>query len=82
MGESQDHKKVMGYSLELPVSSIFHMPLKGFSLNFGQMFISVRRCAEPMTQVCRFEVKVIKKVMGLSFKIMCLLHMFLDQTGD
>ena len=25
------------------------LPLEGFSLNFGQMFISVRRCAEPKT---------------------------------
>ena len=30
----------------------------GFSLNFGQMFISVGQCAEPITQPSRLKVKV------------------------
>ena len=36
----------MGLSLEFCVRSISPIPLEGFSLNFGRMFASVRRCAE------------------------------------
>ena len=38
-------------------------PLKN-SLSFGQMFTSVRRCAEPMTQSRRLKVRV--TVTGIS----------------
>ena len=38
--------------------SISPIPLEGFSLNFGHMFASVRRCAELITQPCWHKVKV------------------------
>ena len=50
--------KVTGLSLEFCVRSISPLPLGGFSLNFGQMFISVGLCAEPITQPCWLKVKV------------------------
>ena len=34
------------------------LPLEGFSLNFGHMFASVRRCAKLITQPCPHKVKV------------------------
>ena len=40
------------------VRSICPEPLEGFLLNFTQMFPSVRRRAEPMTQLCKIKVKV------------------------
>ena len=40
----------MDLSLEFCVRSISPIPLEGFSLNFGHMFASVRRCAELITQ--------------------------------
>ena len=50
--------KVTSLSLEFGVSSISPLPLEGFSLNVGQMFASVRWCAEPITQLCWLKVKV------------------------
>ena len=44
--------KVTDLSLEFCVSSVSPLPLGGFSLNFGQMVISVGQCAEPITQPC------------------------------
>ena len=38
----------MGLSLEFRVRSISPIPLEGFSLNFGHMFASVRRCDSTM----------------------------------
>ena len=35
-------------------------PFVRFSLNFTQMFLSVKWCAEHMTQLCRLKVKVSK----------------------
>ena len=55
---SRSQVKVMGLSLEFRVRSISPIPLKGFSLNFGHMFASVRRYAELITQPCRHKVKV------------------------
>ena len=46
------------WALEFRVCSISAIPLEGFSLNFGHMFASVRRCAELITQPCRHKVKV------------------------
>ena len=40
------------------LNSISPIPLEGFSLNFGHMFASVRRCAELITQPCQHKVKV------------------------
>ena len=40
------------------VHSIYPEPLERFSLNFTQTFLSVRRCAEPMTQLHRLNVNV------------------------
>ena len=68
------HVKVIGFSFEFRVRSISPIPLEGFSLNFGHMFASVRRCAEPITQPCRHKVKV--TVQGHRFEpwILCPLH--------
>ena len=58
----------MGLSLEFRVCSISPIPLEGFSLNFGQMFTLVRRCAESITQPCRLKVKVTVQGHGLSIE--------------
>ena len=64
------------------VSAPYLLPLERFSLNFGQMLIPVRWCAEPMTQLCRLMVKVTIKGSGGYLLILCPLHIFLDQTWD
>ena len=48
----------MGFTLEFHVRWLSPEPLHQFSINFTQMFLSVRRCAEPMTQLPRLKVKV------------------------
>ena len=50
--------KVMDLNLEFRVCSVSPIPVEGFSLNFGQMFTLVRRCAELITQPCQLKVKV------------------------
>ena len=55
---SRSQFKVTGLSLEYRVSSVSPIPVEGFSLNFGQMFTLVRRCAESIPQPCRLKVKV------------------------
>ena len=55
---SRSQLKVTSLSLEFGVSSISPLPLEGFSLNVGQMFASLRWCAEPITQLCWLKVKV------------------------
>ena len=55
--DSRSQFKVMEESREFRVRPI-SLRLEGFSLNFGQMLISVRRCAEPMDQLCRLNVKM------------------------
>ena len=50
--------KITSLSLEFGIGSISPLALKGFSLNIGQMFASVRWCAEPITQLCWLKVKV------------------------
>ena len=47
-------------------------PFKRFSLNFGQMFSSVSRCAEPISQP--FQLKVTGQGHGFEPWISCLLH--------
>ena len=42
--------------LSFQFSSIFPEPFKQFSLNFTQMFISVRRCADSITHLHRLQV--------------------------
>ena len=71
---SRSQFKVMGLNLEICVRSVYPLPLRGFSLNFGQMFISVGQCAEPITQPCGLKVKV--AVEGHEFEpwIWCRLH--------
>ena len=49
------------------VRSIFLESFERFSLNFTQMFLSVRRCAEHMTQLPRLKVKV--KGFTLEFRV-------------
>ena len=63
--DSRSHFKVMWFTLQC-MSSISPEPIERFSLNFTQMFLSVRRCAEHMTQLHRL------KVTGQG--ISCLLH--------
>ena len=46
----------MGFTLEFHVRPISPGPFKQFSLKFTQMLLSVRGCAEPMTQLCRLKV--------------------------
>ena len=65
---SRSQVKVVGLSLEFLVRSISPIPLEGFSLNFGHMFASVRRCAELITQPCRHKVKVTVQGHGLSLE--------------
>ena len=48
---SRSQFKVMGFFLEFCVRSITPEPFERFSLNFGQMFKSLKQCAEPMTQL-------------------------------
>ena len=55
---SSSHFKIMGFALEFCVCSISPEPFEQFSLKFTQMFLSVRRCAESLTQLCRLKVKV------------------------
>ena len=50
--------KVKGFTLEILVRSISPERFRRFSLNFTQMLFSVRRRAEPMTQLCRLKVIV------------------------
>ena len=57
----QAHKVTVqghGLSLEFCICAVSPLSLRGFSLNFGQMFTSVGQCAEPITQPCRLKVKV------------------------
>ena len=44
------------YPLQFPVRSISPEPFERLSLNFTQMFLSARRCAEHMTQLWSLEV--------------------------
>ena len=44
--------------LKFRVCSISPEPFVRFSLNFIEIFLSVRRCAESMTQLCRLKFKV------------------------
>ena len=50
---SRSQVKVIEFTLEFHVHFIFSLPLEGYSLNLGQMLISARQFAEPMTQLCR-----------------------------
>ena len=45
-----------------------------FALNLTQMFLSVRWCAEHMTQLPRFKVKVTGQGQGIYHLIWCPLH--------
>ena len=45
--------KVTGFALEVGVCYISPEPFESFSFNFTQMFLSVRRCAEAITQLQR-----------------------------
>ena len=48
----------MGLPLQFGVHSISPEPFERFSLNFTQMFLSVRWCAGPMALLRRLKVKV------------------------
>ena len=45
------------------------------------MIFKVRRCAEPMTQLCRLIVKVMVGGHGIFSWFLCLLHIALSQEG-
>ena len=55
---SRSQLKITSLSLEFHVHSISPEPFERYLLNLGQMFALVRWCAEPITQQCRFKVKV------------------------
>ena len=46
----------MGFSLEFLVHSISPLSVEVFSLNFNEMLISVRHCAEILNQLCRLNI--------------------------
>ena len=48
----------MGFILQFRIRSISSELFERFIVNFNQITISVRRCAEPMIWVCRLKVKV------------------------
>ena len=48
----------MGFILQFCIRSKSSEPFERFIVNFNQITISVRRCAEPMIWVCRLKVKV------------------------
>ena len=47
----------MRFTLQFYVRSISSEPFERFIVNFTQMSLSVKRCAEPMNRVCRLKVK-------------------------
>ena len=49
-------------------------PFERFSLNFGQMFTSVSRCAELISQPCQLKIKVTGQGHGFEPWISCPLH--------
>ena len=55
---SRSHFNVVGFTLQFCVCSISSEPFERFIVNFTQMPLSVRRCAEPMNRVCKLKVKV------------------------
>ena len=66
------HDSAQGHisrSWDLPfkfcVSSIPPEPFERFSLNFTQMFLSVRHYAESMTQLCRLKARVTLQCHGI-----------------
>ena len=63
--------KVMGIILEFHVHSMSPEPFERFSLNFTQMFPSVRRCAKPITWLGRLKVKVTLQGHGL-YPLICV----------
>ena len=56
--DSRSQVKVKVFTLELGARSISPEPLGRFSINFTQMFLSVRRCAEFMTWQHRLKIKI------------------------
>ena len=51
--------QVKGFTLEFRFHSISPEPLRRYSFNFTQMFLSMRWCAEPITVLHRHKIKVI-----------------------
>ena len=58
------------------VSSISPEPFERFKLNFTQVFLSVSRCKEPMTQNCRLKVQGTLQGLGIYPSLFCPLHIF------
>ena len=61
----RSHLKVMEFTHQFCVRSISTEPFEQFSLNFTQLFLSVRRCAEPMNQLRSLKVKVTLQCYGI-----------------
>ena len=70
---------VTSFSLAFPVLFISPLALKGFSLNFNQLFSSQRK-AEPITQPCRPSAKV--TIEGQGFKSCISVHKKTTRTTE
>ena len=57
--------KVMEFTLQFCVRSIASKPIEWFSLNFSQLSLSMRRCAEPMSQLRLLKVNVTLRCYGI-----------------
>ena len=57
--------KVMEFTLQFCVRSMSSEPFVRFSLNFTQLFLSVRRCAEPLSQLRSLKVKATLRCYGI-----------------
>ena len=79
MTASQTQLKANGFSLEFFVRSISLEHFERFALNFGQMFISGRSCAEPMAQLQRLNIKATNEGRVIKPWISCPLHISFTQ---
>ena len=70
---SWSHFKVMEFTLGFCVHSISPECIERFSLNFAQIFLSVRRCAKLMTRLHRLKVKLAPQG-GICRSSSCPLH--------
>ena len=68
-------------ALELRVLSISPEPFGRFSLNFTQMFLSVRRCAEHMIQLPRLKVTGQGHVIYLSIRVRSISPEFFERLS-
>ena len=67
---SRSQLKEIRFTLEFHVCFKSPLALEGFSFNFGQMSILVRRCAEPMTQFIDSRSRSQLNVMGFTLEFL------------